>query len=119
MMLQDRHLGRTPLGDPSVSPGSYKDVCSVTSVVSSSLRSMDCSPSGSSVPGILQARMLKWVAMPSPRGSSRPRNRIQVSRITGRFFAPEPLRKSLLQRYLVVFRADGLEYKVQEDLICV
>ena len=31
---------------------------------------MDCSPSGSSVHGILQARILDWVAMPSSRGSS-------------------------------------------------
>ena len=88
MMLQDRHLGRTPLGDPSVSPGSYKDVCSVTSVVSSSLRSMDCSPSGSSVPGILQARMLKWVAMPSSKGSSRPRGQACISAVSCRFFTP-------------------------------
>ena len=29
---------------------------------------MDCSPPGSSVPGILQARMLEWVAMPPPPG---------------------------------------------------
>ena len=34
---------------------------------------MDCSPPGSSVHGILQARILEWVAMPSSRGSSRPR----------------------------------------------
>ena len=33
---------------------------------------MDCSPSGSSVHGILQARILEWVAMPSSRGSSDP-----------------------------------------------
>ena len=33
---------------------------------------MDCSPPGSSVCGILQARMLGWVAMPSSRGSSHP-----------------------------------------------
>ena len=33
---------------------------------------MDCSPPGSSVRGILQARMLEWVAMPSLRGSSQP-----------------------------------------------
>ena len=33
---------------------------------------MDCSPPGSSVHGILQARILEWVAMPSSRGSSRP-----------------------------------------------
>ena len=31
---------------------------------------MDCSPPGSSVQGILQARQLEWVAMPSSRGSS-------------------------------------------------
>ena len=31
---------------------------------------MDCSPTGSSVHGILQARILEWVAMPSSRGSS-------------------------------------------------
>ena len=40
---------------------------------------MDCSPPGSSVHGILQARMLEWVAMPSSRGSSRPRDRTRVS----------------------------------------
>ena len=34
---------------------------------------MDCSPPDSSVHGILQARVLDWVAMPSPRGSSWPR----------------------------------------------
>ena len=31
---------------------------------------MDCSPPGSSVQGILQARILEWVAMPSSRGYS-------------------------------------------------
>ena len=36
--------------------------------------SMNCSPPGSSVDGILQARILEWVAVPSSRGSSRPRN---------------------------------------------
>ena len=35
---------------------------------------MDCSPPGSSVHGILQARILEWVAMPSSRGSSRSRD---------------------------------------------
>ena len=34
---------------------------------------MDCTPPGSSVHGILQARILEWVAMPSSRGFSRPR----------------------------------------------
>ena len=47
---------------------------------------MDCSLPGSSVHGILQARILEWVAMPFSRGSSWPRNWTQVSRIGGRFF---------------------------------
>ena len=33
---------------------------------------MDCNPPGSSVHGILQARILEWVAIPSSRGSSNP-----------------------------------------------
>ena len=40
---------------------------------------MDCSPPGSSVHGILKARMLEWVAISFSTGSFQPRNRIQVS----------------------------------------
>ena len=36
--------------------------------------------------GILQSGILEWVAIPSSRGSSRPRNRTRVSCIAGRFF---------------------------------
>ena len=43
---------------------------------------MDCSLPGSSVHGILQARILEWVAMPSSKGSSQPRHRICVSYIS-------------------------------------
>ena len=43
---------------------------------------MDWSPPGSSVRGILQARWLEWVAIPFPRGSSRPRDQIRVSCIS-------------------------------------
>ena len=46
----------------------------------------DCSPPGSSVFGILQARILEWAAIPFSRGCSPPRNRTQVSCISGRFF---------------------------------
>ena len=38
------------------------------------------------VHGIFQARILEWIAMPSSRGSSQPRDQTQVSRIAGRFF---------------------------------
>ena len=47
---------------------------------------MDCTLPSSSVHGILQARILKWVAIPFSRESSRPRDQIQVSCIAGRFF---------------------------------
>ena len=40
---------------------------------------MDCSPPGSSVHGIFQARILEWVAISSSRGSSRPRDQTHVS----------------------------------------
>ena len=43
------------------------------SVVSNSLQPHDCSLPGSSVHGILQARILEWVAVPSSKGSSQPR----------------------------------------------
>ena len=46
----------------------------------------DCSPPGSSVHGISQARVLEWVTIPFSRGSSRPRNWTQVSWIAGGFF---------------------------------
>ena len=50
---------------------------------------MDCNPPGSSVQGILQAKILEWVAMPSSRGSSWPRDwthNSYISCIAHRFF---------------------------------
>ena len=47
---------------------------------------MDCSLPGSSLHGILQARIQEWVAISFSRGSSRPRDRTQVSCIPGRCF---------------------------------
>ena len=48
--------------------------------------SVGCSPPGSSVHGILQARVLDWVATSFSRGSSQPRDRTRVSLIAGRRF---------------------------------
>ena len=47
---------------------------------------MDYSPTGSSIHGILQARILEWVAIPFSRGSSQSRDRSQVSCIAGQIF---------------------------------
>ena len=54
---------------------------------------IDCSPPDSSVHGILQIRILEWVAISSSRGSSQPRNRTWVSWVScfaGRFFTTQP-----------------------------
>ena len=47
---------------------------------------MDCSPPGSSVHRILQARILEWVAISFSRGSSQPLDWTQVSHVAGRHF---------------------------------
>ena len=62
-------------------------------IMSDSCDTMDCSLPSSSVHGILQARILGWVAISLFRGSSRPRNRTWVSRIVGIFWAT---RKALI-----------------------
>ena len=51
---------------------------------------VDCSPPGSSVHGILQARILKWVAISFSRGSSNPGIELESPALEGRFFTAEP-----------------------------
>ena len=59
---------------------------------------MDCSPPGSSMHGILQARILEWVATPFSRGSSWPRDQTQVSCIAGRCFTIWATREAQLKK---------------------
>ena len=59
---------------------------------------MDCSPPDSSVHGILQARILEWVAIPFSRGSSRPRDWTQISCSAGVFFTVWVTRALLKER---------------------
>ena len=49
-----------------------------------------CDPMDYTVHGILQARLLEWVAVPFSRGSSQPRDGTQVSCIAGGFFTSWP-----------------------------
>ena len=51
---------------------------------------MDCSPPGSSVHGVSQARILEWVAISFSRKSSGPRDQTRVSCIGGGSFTTEP-----------------------------
>ena len=57
---------------------------------------MDCSPQGFTVHGILQPRILEWVAIPFSGGSSQPTDQIQVSCIVGRFFTSLATREGSL-----------------------
>ena len=56
---------------------------------------MDCSLQGSSVHGILQARILEWVAILFFRGFSKPRDQMQVSCIINGFFTIWAVREAL------------------------
>ena len=58
---------------------------------------MDCSLRGSSVHGILQAKMLEWIAIPFSRESSQPRDQTSVSLIVGKFFTAWATRESPIQ----------------------
>ena len=88
---------------------------------------MDCSSPGSSVHGILQARILERVAMPSSRGSSQPRDGTHVSYISctaGGFFYPlSHLGSSQLytHTYILFFRFFSIigYYKILNIVPCV
>ena len=75
-----------------------KEKCESCSVVSDSL-----------LPGILQAEILEWVAIPFPRGSSQPRDRTQVFCIADEFFTSWSTREA--QEYW-----SGFPFPSPEDL---
>ena len=69
---------------PSISKALVTQLCPILS------NPMNCSPPGSSVHGIFQARILESIAIFSSRGSSWPRDCTQVSCTAGRLFSSEP-----------------------------
>ena len=85
------HVPETMLNDQEmlphlVLPQTYESESEVAQSCPTLCNPVDCSPPGSSVHGILQARILEWVAISFSRGSSQLRDRTQVSHITGRHF---------------------------------
>ena len=75
---------------------------------------MDCSPPGSSVHGILQVKILEWVAIPSSRGSSQPRDQTLVSRIAGWFFTIWALGKTHIRRiYFTIWEYCALNFPME------
>ena len=72
----------------------YKVKVLVTQMCLTLCNPRDCSSSGFSVHGILQARILEWVAIPFSRGSSWPRDQTWISCIAGRFLTIWTSRKA-------------------------
>ena len=69
------------------------------SVASDSMRPHRQQPTRLLCPRDSQARILEWVAMPSSRGSSQPRDQTQVSHIAGRFFTSWATREAPIMLY--------------------
>ena len=96
------------------------------SVMSTFCNPMDNSPLESSARGILQARILEWVAIPFSRGHSRPRDQTQVSCIADRFCTNWATREALYTEYImqkcqvgwIMSWNQGCREKYQQPQIC-
>ena len=86
LVLVGRFFTTAALGKHCKHPESGKVKVLVIQSCPTLCNPVDCSPPGSSVHGILQARILEWVAISFSRQSSRPRDQTQVSCTAGRFF---------------------------------
>ena len=80
---------------------------------------MDCSPPCSSVHGVLQARILEWIAISFSRVSFRPRDQIQVSRNAGRFFTVWATRGAFLCLLHSVYKLCYIEIYWRITNVCV
>ena len=70
--------------------------------MSNSCNPLDCSPPGSSVHGILQARILGWVAISFSKGSSQSRDQTQDSCIAGKFFTDWATRETWIWAHPII-----------------
>ena len=80
-------------------------VCSVTQSCPTLCNPMDCSPPGSSVRGIFQARILEWVAVSFSGGSSWPRDRTCVSCVSY-------IGRQILYHWAKLMPSAMLQYKI-------
>ena len=78
----------------------------------------DCSPPGSSVHEISQARILEWVAISFSRGSSQPRDQTWVSCIAGRFFTVWATREALCYIPLTISCLLRLLLSSRRSILC-
>ena len=85
------------IGDLNLSVSPKKVKVLVTQLFLTLCNPVDCSPPGFSVHGILQARILEWIAISSSRGSSWPRDEIRVSCTANGFFTTWTTREAPMQ----------------------
>ena len=72
-----------------------------------------CDPMDYTVHGILQAKILEWVAFLFSRGSSQPRDRTQVSRMAGRFLTSCTTREA--QEYWVAYPFSSASFRPRNE----
>ena len=84
-----------------ITADNWLNLCLVAQLCPTLCHPMDCSPPGFSVHGILQARILEWVAIPFSRGSSWSKDWTLVSSIAGEFFIVWVSRKAQTLVYVL------------------
>ena len=89
------------------------DVTLVTQSCPTLCDPMDCSPPGSSVLGIFQARILEWLAIAFSRGCPQPRNWSRVSHCAGTFFTIWASREDCMCHTHVFNSQDKVNWKPQ------
>ena len=108
MTIISTSVGKDPLEgmeEPSQTTRVSNSVCLVAQSCPTLCDPMDCSTPGSFVMGILQERILEWVATPSSRVTSQLRDWTQVSRIAGGFFTIWATREAQTHIYTPVYIA--------------
>ena len=94
----------SPRAGLTVLPWSFVDVHAVTQSCLTLRNPLDCSPSGFSVLGIFQTRILEWASISSSRGFSWSRNQTRVSFVSciaSGFFTCWAIRESLMDMHRV------------------
>ena len=92
-------------------PKQYINISEVTQSCLTLCNHMDCCLPGSSVYGIFQAIVLEWIAIFFSKGSSRPRDRTQVSRFVDRRFTVWATREVLYLFPLIILNSKSVYWR--------